>query len=306
MLDSHPPRSPGYPIGITLIVCLLALDAGLLILLLDEPLSWLTILWALLLIASAPALIITAYWTSSLRAARYHIEEGRLLIDWGPVRHTLPLTHIRQLLPAEAPARARAFWGFRWPGHYVGVSPAASPDDPARPTLYFATRPPAEQLLVVTDDISYAISPFDRDNFQDCLAALQATFAVEESGRPPVVSSFLGWRVWSDGLAWLVGLAAPFLNILLFGYLAALYSRLPAEVPLHFSRAGQVDRTGSPAGLLVVPLAGLIAWLLIGALGWLFYQARGERPVALILWGSATVVQLAAWYVIAGLLAQIV
>lgn len=95
---------------------------------------------------------------------------------------------------------------------------------------------------------------------------------------------------------------AAVLNALLFIYLAVQVGRLPAEIPLHFNRLGQVDRLGPPAGLFLLPLAGLLAWLVNGAIGWWFYLGRKERPLALVLWGAAVVVQVAAWAAVLGLL----
>ena len=42
-------------------------------------------------------------------------------------------------------------------------------------------------------------------------------------------------------------------------FLALYWSRIPAEVPMHFNAAGQIDRWGSKAELLVLPV---IAWLM--------------------------------------------
>ena len=106
----------------------------------------------------------------------------------------------------------------------------------------------------------------------------------------------------ADRAAQVTLVLAAVLNVLLFVYLAVQVGRLPAEVPLHFNRLGQVDRLGPPAGLFVLPLAGLLAWLVNGLAGWWFYLGRQERPVALVLWGAAVVVQVAAWAAVLGLL----
>jgi hypothetical protein len=106
-----------------------------------------------------------------------------------------------------------------------------------------------------------------------------------------------------DRAAQVVLAAAALLNALLFIYLAVQVGRLPAEVPLHFNQLGEVDRVGPPAGLFLLPLAGLLAWLVNGLIGWWFYLGRQERPVALVLWGAAVVVQVIAWSAVLGLLA---
>jgi uncharacterized membrane protein len=96
--------------------------------------------------------------------------------------------------------------------------------------------------------------------------------------------------------------ASIILNVALFAFIAAQYDRLPDEVPLHFDGLGQVDRYGSPAGLYILPLIGLIAWLTAALLGWYFHQVRGEKPVAYVLWGTTVAIQLAAWLALVNLL----
>ena len=46
-------------------------------------------------------------------------------------------------------------------------------------------------------------------------------------------------------------------------FLAACWHRIPAEVPMHFNAAGQIDRWGDKAELLILPV---IAWLMYGLL----------------------------------------
>lgn len=44
-------------------------------------------------------------------------------------------------------------------------------------------------------------------------------------------------------------------------FLAAYWHRIPARVPMHFNAAGEIDRWGSQAELLILPV---IAWLMYG------------------------------------------
>lgn len=46
-------------------------------------------------------------------------------------------------------------------------------------------------------------------------------------------------------------------------FLAACWHRIPAEVPMHFNAAGQIDRWGDKAELLILPV---ISWLMYGLL----------------------------------------
>ena len=54
--------------------------------------------------------------------------------------------------------------------------------------------------------------------------------------------------------------------LLLFGmavFLAAYWRFIPEEVPMHFNAAGEIDRWGSRAELLILPI---ITWLIYGLL----------------------------------------
>lgn len=126
-----------------------------------------------------------------------------------------------------------------------------------------------------------------------------------EFPQPPSRSRFLTTlqeAIRADRAAQITLALAVSLNVLLFLYLAVQVGRLPTEIPLHFNRLGQVDRVGPPAALFILPLAGLLAWILNGLVGWWFYLRRQERPIALILWGAAIVVQVAAWAAVLGLI----
>lgn len=289
-------------------VGLALLDIGLLVLLISMRITALSFLWGVLLLVSFPALASIAYVTSSLSAGRYHVAGDALVIEWGRFRQVVPLSQIRAQIPGEEMGEIREFRGVRWPGCFVGVGRVVPPDHDASAgykTLFFATRPPAHQLLLVAEEICVAISPDDLENFKVCLEAIQATGMV--AGETPPLSDlgFLQWRIWGDRPALLTLAAAVLLNTALFATLCTIYGRLPAQVPLHFDRFGVVDRLAAPANLFVLPLAGFLAWLLNGMLGWYFYQEREERPLALILWGAAAVLQAATWTAVLGLLAQV-
>lgn len=115
--------------------------------------------------------------------------------------------------------------------------------------------------------------------------------------------SFRDRDIWGDRVMQFCLGASIILNVALFALIAAQFGRLPDEVPLHFDGLGQVDRYGSPAGLYILPLIGLLAWLTAALLGWYFHQVRDEKPVAYILWGATVAIQLAAWLAIINLLA---
>lgn len=303
MLESRPSYSLGTAFGFALIAGLILLDLGLLLLLFTQPVTVLTFLWGALLLLSIPAIAFVFYWVSALSSARYQVLGNELLIEWGRMRQVIPLARIRNLVPGRTLTEVKAFRGIRWPGCFVGWGQVSGVrNDVDYETVFYATGPLAQQLLLITESVAYAISPVDLENFIDCVEALQVSGLTTSSESPSSSLTFLNWRIWRDRRAQSMLATAVSLNGLLFAYLCTAYGRLPASVPLHFSQTGAVDRVGTPANLFLLPLIGLLSWLINSVLGWFFYQLRHEPPLALVLWGAAIVVQIATWTAVLGLL----
>jgi hypothetical protein len=304
MLESRPSHSRGTLFGYALIAGIILLDVGLLLLLISQPVTILSFAWGVLLLASVPAVGFIAFWASSLSAARYHVEGEVLVVEWGRIRNVVPLARIKAMVPGASGLKVASFRGLRWPGCYVGYGRSSNEthgfDDLF--TLFYATEPPREQLLIVTDTVAFGLSPADQKNFADCLEALLPAERSDEAAAPIPTTEFLHWQFWQDRRAQLLLSIPVLLNGALFAFLCGIFGRLPVTVPLHFDRFGVVDRVTSPSNLFVLPLLGLCAWLLNGALGWIFYRVRTERPVANLLWSSSIVVQITTWIALAGLL----
>ncbi len=329
MLESYPPRSPGVIAGILLILALLLLDLILLLYLLTQSISLWSFLGGIVLLATIPVLVLVGYLTRSLPQACYHIESDALIIEWGGLIQTIPLAHIRALLWGRDLGQVRHFRGLRWPGFYIGQGEIMYRQR-VYPIRFYATRPPAQQLLLVTDNLTYAVSPWDMENFKACVEALQATIlsprattsdvgaqdahAVGERdahsrqdglrSRTPTSPSqpfVLDWPIWQDQTAHLLLLLPTFVNLLLFAYLTIIYSRLPTPLAIQFDAAGQALRLRQPLILFTLPLAGLAAILGNSVAGWLFYQWRREKALAYLIWAASLVVQIAIWVAVLGL-----
>lgn len=306
MLESHPSPSPGTVFGFLLIASLLFLDLGLVLLIANEPITLLSFLWGLLLLASIAVIAFVGFWTSILAATRYQVDGDVLVIQWGRIRQALPLEQIQRLVTGEAITSVKRFRGVRWPGYFVGHGYVSSEDGRIVDceTIFYATRPLQRQLLLVTESVAYALSPVDLSNFTDCLEALRVLDRESPDETPKSDLGFLNWEFWRDRVAQITLIIAIVLNMALFAFLCASYNDLPALVPIHFDRYGIVDIMGPQAKLFVLPFLGLFAWMFNGALGWFFYQERRERPISLALWGAAVVVQLIAWIALLRLLAS--
>ncbi len=277
------------------------LDLSLLALLVIQPVSFFSFLYGLLLLASFPALGLVYVGTDALRQATYEVEEGVLVVHWGRVQETIPLSQVRALIPGRDCEALTGFRGLRWPGMFWGWG-VVRLKNVAHQATFFAARPLADQLFLVTADRAYGISPADGEIFLDALTAIMAATLPRAPSTASRTLGLIGWPLWRDrAAAGLVGAAAG-LNLALFAYLSLVAGRLPPTVPLHFAAPGLVDRSGPPVALFILPLAGLLAWLFNAGLGGLLYQARDDRPAAYLLWGGALIVQIAAWVAVIGLI----
>ncbi len=302
MLDSHPPQSPGRVVGLALIAILLLIDIGLLLLLLLAPIGILTVLFGLLILGSLPLIGIVIYVTAGISRARYQVENGLLIIEWGRLVQAVPMREILEILPSEEIEDATEFRGVRWPGCMIGQGLLRVADGRELRTAFYSTRTLEQQVLIVTDSMAYGLSPADPFAFTASLGALLESDLGGDEATAYSEMGILDWSIWPERRSlFLIG-AAVALNLTLFAFLSVIYSRLPAEVPLHFSQIGVVDRTGSPSGLFILPLIGLVAWIAAVILGWFFYFLRHEKPVAYIVWGVTVVIELATWIAVVGLI----
>jgi hypothetical protein len=303
MLDSHPPQSPGRIIGLALIAVLLLFDIGFLLLLLLAPIGILSVFLGLLLLGSLPLIGIVIYVTAGISSARYRVEDGLLIIKWGRLVQAVPMHTISEILSSEEIEDVSEFRGIHWPGCVIGQGLLRVANGRELRTAFYATRSREEQVIIVTETMSYGLSPANPFAFIASLQALMESDLGEQEAAAYSEMGILDWSIWPDRGALLLVGASVVLNLALFAFLSVIYGRLPEEVPLHFGEIGIVDRYGSPSGLFVLPLIGLVTWVAAIILGWFFYFPRHEKPVAYIVWGITLVIELATWVAVVGLVA---
>jgi hypothetical protein len=286
----RPKWSVGALLGIVLIGLVALIDSWLLRAMLQRPVDGWTFLFGLGLLFSVPILGIVAYWTAGALTLRYHLDRNGIVIRWAGMQQTVPLPDIQQIVSGTQIAgdvvQHRGFW---WPGNYVGRGMVPG----LGRTRFFASQPLHQQLLLVTPDLAYGISPRDPDGFR---AAFEARRSLGPNKRIPHRTRYARWltlSLWSDQTArLLLGLAAG-LNLALFGFLSLRLPHLPPVLALHFSAAGLPDRSGPKGEVFSLPIIGLI---ILGAnlmLGLLLY--RRERAGSYLLWGAAAAVQGLFW-----------
>jgi len=294
MLESLPSKSHGRIFALGVIAALVILLLSLVYLIVSEPLSLLTFLWVVAIIATLPAILFLGYWRAALTNARYYVENLVLEIEWGRLKHSIPLNNIRALQPFNEELKILELRGVSWPGLLAGFGRFQDEEGTFQAKIY-ATDFASKGLFVKTGSDIYLISPADPADFKTCVEALQ----VSEEGESTQISSDLPIlppsELWRDRLSQILMATPILLNLLLFGVLTALITGLEEQVPLHFDSSGSVDRTGSAANLLILPTIGLVAWILALVGGLYFYLWRDERPVAQIIWAMTIVIELATW-----------
>jgi len=275
--------------GILAILGLVALDAWIVSRILGRPVDGWSFLLGLGVLASLLVIAYSAYRTLGAFTLEYWIDRDAVTLVWGPTRQIVPIARIERVLVDTGPQPARRSQPWHWPcrdrrrivSAGLGVVNA------------YATRPLAGQVILVTPEESFGLSPADPEAF---LAAQQTRYTLgggrplaAELHRPPLWT----WPLWRDRTAmFLIG--AGLLGLLvMFGVLCVRFPDLSLDLPLHFDVNGIPDRIAPKAGLFALPVIGLLAWGLNLVIGVWMYR-RVQQQGAYLVWGGALGVQLIA------------
>jgi len=240
-----------------------------------------------------------ATWLWGYRTLGYSLSRDALVIRWGPNRQVVPMqaiTHVLAGRPYAAPLR-----GLRWPGHEIGRTQIAGDDGERWDTLVYASTGPEGQLVVVTPEVAYAISPADRAAFIEDFKVrrrLGPTQRIDQSTDRPAWARLSLWR---DGLLLGIAVAGLALNALAFAWLVWHYPSLPGALALQFRYDPVLEAAASgPARPLAaawtLPAFALTAWAVDLVLAGLVH--RRARLAALLLVGGGAAVQLAVAVVV--------
>jgi hypothetical protein len=274
---------------------LIALDAWLLNRLVNlhiqsRQLGFLSFLMGLLVVLSVPVLVLLVYEAASGLTLRYHLDRNGVAVRWAGNERIIPIRDIQRIVPGNDVESAIVHRrGVRWPGHQRGEGMVPG----IGRTRFLATRPLAEQLLLVMPGLAVAISPLDPDGF---LAAFESRRSLgpnrllEQELRQ---ARWLSWPLWGDRNARALLGAAVIFNVGLFGYVSARFPTLDPQLPLHFNRLGYVDRIGTKVELFALPIIALIILGTNLVLGLFLYKR--ERAGSYLLWGAAAAVQVLFW-----------
>jgi hypothetical protein len=290
----------GLAFGVALMVLIAAVDVGLILLAAGRPIRIGTFVIGLAVLLSLGLLSLLGYWMYGLAHAAYLLDRNMVVIQWGPMEQMIPTGSITRVVAGRELKGRYHFAGGMWPGYCIGYGDAPQ----LGPVLFYATQPPRRQLYIVTDEISYGISPANLDGFVSALAKrleMGPTQTVEQSSRRP---AFLSWPIWQDRLGLAMLAVSTLLLLGLIGVLSYLFLTLPWLVPMHFDVAGKVDRLGPRGQVFLIPLIGLLTLLVNSTAGVLVHPR--ERMASHLLWGGTVVVQILVWLAALGILRQAV
>ncbi len=238
------------------------------------------VLLALPLAAVVVASAWVAFWTWGYFSLRYGLSRDGVYIRWAASRHIIPMqdiTHILSGRPYDSPLR-----GLRLPGYEIGRTTVFDDENTARDVLVFATVKPEEQLLIVTPEVTYAISPADISAFVEDFKRRRRLGVRQALEQRTVHVPLADLTIWGDRVALAFAGIALGVNALALAWLAWHYPQLPQELALRFGfDPASAQSIPGPMNAKSVawrlPLSGLAALIAdSGIAAWL----HGRAPLA--------------------------
>jgi hypothetical protein len=254
-----------------------------------QPIGLNLALTGLLLILALGLAGLWLYGLIEVLSLRYLVDRNGVTIRTALLKQTIPHSAIRQVLYGDQTRIQGRFRGVIWPGYVRGRI-----EDPELGNIaVWSTEPIQRQLLLVTDQATYAISPRDRHRFVQGYEMRRNLGAIESLPHDLTPVSVARWSVWNDRSFW-IGLAiALLLNVALATVVASRYEALPSIIPLHWNAAGQSDRLAPKSGLFVIPAIGT-GVLIANAISGVLLHIRERFGAQLLIWASVGI-QIALW-----------
>jgi hypothetical protein len=291
-----PAKALGLATGLVILLTLLCINILLLQGMGRQDIGAGLYLTVLIFILSLAALGVWGYWYYDLVTLRYYLDRNALVIACGASRQVVPIDAIQRILPGNEVEIIQGIRGLGWPGYVKGRSEAAGLGQ----LMIHSTEPVERQLIVVTDQQCYGISPRDPQRFLADYAMRRALGPISELDQELRCSPLVAWPVWRDWGFWSMCILAFVANIVLFGFIVNQYAALPDRMPLHYNVSGQADRIAAKAWLFVIPAIGALALGVNTVLGLVLH--RRERLGAYLFAGMACGVQAILWVATLGIL----
>jgi hypothetical protein len=220
---------------------------------------------------------------------RYRFEPSGLVVNWLGRREHIAYDRVDGIFAGQRLGQAMRVRGLNWPGFHVGVGRTRIMGF----VRYFVTTGDINEIaLIVTPDVTFALSPADAAGFRRELigrvesSEMAAPAAAAEPPSQPVTppSPIRDATLASTILASILVLTLAGL------YISSRWATIPDVLPMQFARDGSVLAYGQREDIFRLP--GIGAAILIANLGiGLAIYAR-ERAAARMLWAVSVVVQV--------------
>lgn len=235
------------------------------------------------LLAPLPFVIYRAY---ALSRAHYQMNRDRLRLVWGLRVEEIPLPEVEWVRPA-------AELGFRLPlpllavpGAILGVRQVEGLGK-----VEFMASEVAPLLLVATARSVYAISPAERNQFENTFYRIMELGSLTPTAPFSALPVAFAQKVWADRVARILLMAGLSLAGVLFLASAYLISVRDA-ISLGFDANLRPFNPGPPERLLLLPVMGGLLYLIDLVVGVFFYRRQAQRLTAYLAWSGCVLAPL--------------
>ncbi|MGC8838098.1 MAG: PH domain-containing protein [Anaerolineae bacterium] len=158
------------------------------------------------------------WWLWGYWSLRYHLDRNALTICWAGLRETIPLPDLLAVEQGGEEVLAPRFpLPLRTAGYWIGPARTVQGER----LRVFATRPPAEQVVLRTRMGTWAISPRDPEAFLKRLEAERRLGPTRRLHPGREWQGLWGWPLWRDRWAWVLGGIGVLGAVAFFGMEAA-------------------------------------------------------------------------------------
>jgi hypothetical protein len=274
-------------LGAALALALAAIASGLFAI--RQPVGFAMFLGLLVGFVCGALAVLVLVLTVGYFRLRYRFEPAGLVINWLGRKEIIGYDRVDGIFAGQRLGQAMRVRGLNWPGFHVGVGRTRVMGF----VRYFVTTGDLNEIaLIVTPDVTFAVSPADAAGFRreligrvEASESAEPTFLTNEpSSSTPARSPLRDVTLAATVLASIAVLAVTAL------YISVRWASIPDVLAMQFSRDGTILAYGQREDIFKLP--GIGAAILIANLGiGLSIYAR-ERAAARMLWSISVVVQV--------------
>jgi Ca2+/Na+ antiporter len=276
-----------YGYGIAAIIACGLIALALIVLTILTPVGGLTfvlLLLTLLLIGLGAWLI---FRLRAMLRSSYALDRNSIVIRWGELREVVSMSDVQQVIDGLEVANGLRIRRVPLPGWWFGEGQHPQ----VGKIRFYSTAPLADQVIIVTPEMNYAVSPYDMDAFLESLKTRYEMGPTQTLTSTRLLPPLMESDLWTDHAVQIM-IALMLLSMLaLLGVALTRYPNLPTQVPLHFNEAGVPDRFGAPRSILT-PLLVAVGWLVADLAAGVLALFRRERMAAYLILGGGVAVQL--------------